>query len=801
MGNCSSKSPQGKKSVTSSVVVDKKPPQASGTKEVHAMKQRFQSVYYANQDSSEQNAVEEVENADMRLVNIFSKGVEVPVDFKPPSFAKTKDQIRLIRAAAASNFLFDDLSANASKTIIQAMEPFAAPKGKFIINQGETGDYFYVLEEGTVGFLVDGIRVGDAHAGQSFGELALMYDCPRAASCVIETSACKLWRVDQTLFKQILASQKMQEVSKDVKVLKTVSILKDLEPSYLKKIAYALNRVEYKKGSRIVTKGEVGHIFYIVQSGTVELTDIGLGVRKYEDTTMGVGEFFGERSLLTGDVRAANVTAKTDVVLMEMSEHEFKELLGPIEDIISEITKKKYLVQVPAIKKANPSKEEISLLVNRTHLRGAIFEKDEIIGIEGDQMPEPCIYIIMNGEVSAGSKVLKEGDYFCDDALLEKPAVFSSTFVSQGDGKNPTACAYITLKSFITIFGGISRLKGIVDRRRLSTGIDEQSYRRLTVTLNSLEKMKILGTGTFGKVWLVRHKETDNAWAMKVQKKTEILNYNQVDGVIREKNIMTQLTHPFLINMISAFQDEHDLYMVLNMYPGGELFSLLHRKGSSGVTESSAKFYAGVILEALDFMHLRSILYRDLKPENVLMDADGYCVLIDMGFAKMVEDKTYTLCGTPLYIAPEVILSRGHDKAADIWSLGVLIYEMVYGFTPFYDGNADQMALFKSIVQGRVNFPSSRKSACNDMVSRMLKRRAPFRLGCTKNGAQDIRTHDWFQGFDFDALRKKQIKAPWKPKMKSPFDTRNFDNWSHLEKPEKKRVRLNASQQAKFKEF
>lgn len=193
-------------------------------------------------------------------------------------------------------------------------------------------------------------------------------------------------------------------------------------------------------------------------------------------------------------------------------------------------------------------------------------------------------------------------------------------------------------------------------------------------------------------------------------------------------------------------------------------------------------FYAAVILEGLDYMHLQNIVYRDLKPENVLLDADGYCVVVDLGFAKEVKDKTYTLCGTPLYIAPEVILSKGHNKAADIWSLGVLIYEMVYGVTPFYVDGIDQMGLFKSVVRGNVKFPPRSDKDVNDLVTRMLHRRAAYRLGCLKDGAQDIRDHAFFSGIDFAALNSKTMKSPWKPKLKDPFDTKHFDDWSHLEK-------------------
>lgn len=242
----------------------------------------------------------------------------------------------------------------------------------------------------------------------------------------------------------------------------------------------------------------------------------------------------------------------------------------------------------------------------------------------------------MEGSVSAGEKTLLSGDYFCDDSMLGSPPTYSHTFISLGDGDKPTKCGQISLQSFVAVFGGRSRLMGSVgSSRRVMQPIDKKASFAGEVNLDTLEKLKILGSGTFGKVWLVRHKESNNAWAMKVQRKIDILTYKQTDGVIREKNIMAKLDHPFIIRLISAFQDDLDLYMVLKMYPGGELFSLLHQKSGSGINEKAAKFYSSIILEALDFMHLKNILYRDLKPENVLIDGDGYCVIIDMGFGKL----------------------------------------------------------------------------------------------------------------------------------------------------------------------
>ena len=195
-----------------------------------------------------------------------------------------------------------------------------------------------------------------------------------------------------------------------------------------------------------------------------------------------------------------------------------------------------------------------------------------------------------------------------------------------------------------------------------------KSQEEVKLTMDDLNMVRILGAGTFGKVWLVTRKpEGKEAYALKVQVKKQLIEYNQAEGVIREKNIMVKLDHPFIIKMVSHRKDDDKLYMLLKMYQGGELQTVIHTDTRDGIPEWAAKFYAANMLEGLSYMHHRHIIYRDLKPENVLLDSDGYTVIIDLGFAKIIKDKTYTFCGTPLYLAPEIIMQKGHNAGADHW--------------------------------------------------------------------------------------------------------------------------------------
>jgi protein kinase A len=240
--------------------------------------------------------------------------------------------------------------------------------------------------------------------------------------------------------------------------------------------------------------------------------------------------------------------------------------------------------------------------------------------------------------------------------------------------------------------------------------------------------------------------------------------------------------------------------MLLTLIQGGELLNIIQ---GGVLPESAAKFYAASIAEGLTYMHRRHILYRDLKPENVLLDKNGYAVIVDLGFAKSVTDKTYTFCGTPLYLAPEIVLSKGHDRAVDYWSLGCLIYEMLFGTTPFYERGIDQKGLFRNIVRGNWGIPKKSKISKNaiSLMEGMLQRKPTERLGCLAGGYRDIKNHPWMQEVNFVKLVKKQIKAPWTPKIDDPLDISNFDNFDDDEGFAKGKKPLTAEEQLVFQDF
>ncbi|KAI8971104.1 camp-dependent protein kinase 1 [Pilobolus umbonatus] len=323
------------------------------------------------------------------------------------------------------------------------------------------------------------------------------------------------------------------------------------------------------------------------------------------------------------------------------------------------------------------------------------------------------------------------------------------------------------------LIGDIEREKLRLKYIEYDKAILEQRRNKPKLRLNDFNLLRTLGTGSFGRVHLAQSKHNSRYYAVKVLKKTEIVRLKQVEHTNSEKQILDSAANPFMINLWGTFQDDINLYMVMDYVPGGELFSILRK--NQRFPDHIAKFYAAEVVLAIEYFHSNNIIYRDLKPENLLLDAQGHIKIIDFGFAKFVHDITWTLCGTPDYLAPEVIQSKGYGLAADWWSLGILIFEMLTGFPPFYDD--DHLKLYEKILQGKIKWPSYMDPFAKDLLKRLITPDLSRRYGNLKRGADDIKDHRWFSSIDYIKLANRQVRAPYIPTIRGEGDTSHFDKY------------------------
>ena len=312
---------------------------------------------------------------------------------------------------------------------------------------------------------------------------------------------------------------------------------------------------------------------------------------------------------------------------------------------------------------------------------------------------------------------------------------------------------------------------------------NKESSELVTVKLSyqDFEPLKLIGTGSFGKVLLVKYNSNNNLYAMKVLNKSQIKLKKQEENTKNERDLMVKLNNPFILSIKFAFQDESKLYIVSEFLQGGDLFYHLHHS-TINLTEEVAKFYIIELILGLEFLHQNNVIFRDLKPENILLDSEGHIRISDFGLSKILEnsrDKAYTLCGTLKYLAPEILKNKGYEKSVDWWSLGCIFYEMLMGHLPFkINGNVIDPEVFEE----KIKFNDNMNPLLVDLISQLLAVNPKKRIGYGDSDAKKIKEHQYFSDIDWNKYLNKEIEPPFVPKLDGDMDLRYFDK-SFTEEP------------------
>jgi len=303
-------------------------------------------------------------------------------------------------------------------------------------------------------------------------------------------------------------------------------------------------------------------------------------------------------------------------------------------------------------------------------------------------------------------------------------------------------------------------------------------------SLENFDLVKTVGTGTFSRVYLCQHKQKDKYFAIKILPINDVIQHKQVQHVKNEKEVLQKIHHPFLISLTDCWKDAHNLYFLFPFQSGGELFTFMRMYDR--LSPAAVKFYTSEIVCGLSYLHSLNIAYRDLKPENILLDAEGHTVLTDFGFAKTMTGSpsgvSYTMCGTPEYLAPEILQGRGHSKTVDWWSLGILIYEMLTGQPPFVDTSL--MGLYEKIMACELEWREqlvSVEDTTKDLVRRLLHTEENLRLGGGCSGAKEIQDHKYFAGTNWSDVYSRALAPPIVPCVSGEADTRYFNFYQENE--------------------
>lgn len=551
--------------------------------------------------------------------------------------------------------------------------------------------------------------------------------------------------------------------------------MKNLEVGQIHEIVECMYPVEYKPGSMIIREGDIGSLVYVIEEGTVEVTKAGTKL-----CTMGPGKVFGELAILYNCTRTASVKALSSCKLWAIDRQSFQSIM-----MRSGIRRQKeYTDFLKSVPKLKDLPEEILNQV-ADNLDESHYSNGEYIirqGARGD-----TFYIIAKGKVKVTKKdkktsqevfirTLQKGDFFGERALQTEEVRTANIIADDKDGVDCLCLDRDSYTQLISSLGEVSLRQYEDEKKDRLADIPEDI---LSLRLHDFCVISTLGVGGFGRVDLVQVKNdpANRTYALKQLKKYHIVETRQQEHIMNEKNIMLETRCSFITRLYRTFKDTKYLYMLLEACLGGELWTLLRDKGS--FDDGTTRFYTACVLEAFVYLHGRGIVYRDLKPENVLLDTTGYVKLVDFGFAKKIGHgrKTWTFCGTPEYVSPEIILNKGHDLSTDLWSLGVFMFELLTGNPPFT--GSDPMRTYNMILKGidAIDFPRKITKNANGLIKKLCRDTPSERLGFGRGGTKDIAKNKWFEGFNWEGLRKLSLKPPYIPQVRSNVDTSNFDEY------------------------
>jgi cGMP-dependent protein kinase len=586
---------------------------------------------------------------------------------------KSKQQIK---DAIMDNDFLKHLDSIQIRELVDSMYSRDVEANEYVVREGDPGKHLYVSAEGEFEVIVGGKVLGVMGPKKAFGELAILYNCTRTAS-IRAILKSKVWVLDRRAFQQIMLRTGLQRIEENVKFLKSVSLLQNLNNDVLNKIADVLEVEFYPEGTYIIRQGAKGDTFFLISQGNVKVTQRLPGSTVEEEIrTLGRGEYFGEQALIKEDKRTANIIAiSPGVECLTLDRESFIQHIGHL----CELREKDYGDKERFYALKNSHAQPVPVAVN------SAFDKD-----------------------------------YAD------------------------------------------------------------------IELKDLNVVATVGIGGFGRVELVKYSKNNviKIFALKQMKKQHIIDTKQEEHVYNERKIMLSMASPFICRLYRTFKDNKYIYLLLEACMGGEVWTILRNMGR--FNEPTAQFIVGCVIQAFEYLHTRGIVYRDLKPENLMLASNGYVKLVDFGFAKFIgySSKTWTFCGTPEYVAPEVILNKGHDRAVDYWALGILIHELLTGTPPF--SAPDPMKTYNIILKGIdvIEFPRHVTRSAQSLIKRLCRDLPTDRLGYQRCGVDDIRKHRWFQGFDWDGLATLTLQPPKLSQVNGPLDLSNFDTFPNDDSPE-----------------
>ncbi|CAD8125704.1 unnamed protein product [Paramecium sonneborni] len=677
---------------------------------------------------------------------------EIVENIQKSNKKKSPFDYQLILNAFTTNSLFQSLSQQEQEAILEQMFYCTTPDGQFVFRQGDLkASSFFLIERGQCQIIIDGEVKKVLKQSDSFGERALLYNAPRSAS-VRAVGDCAFWAIDRNLFRKMIEDMRMHEFEENRQFVENLKSFEFLTFDQRSAISSVLFTVQFKKGEIIVSQGESATSFFIIKKGSVSVIQNDNEIRK-----MKKGESFGEMALFQNSTRGATVkAAEEDVRCLVITRDELTKILGDKIQVIMFTNK-----QIWAIEKHQVLGQLTELQIQKIvqNMNQFNYEQGAIVFEERVQK----LVIVLRGElIFTGSKMkaASEGQVF-GDTYFNKQQLSDPVIA-----KDKCILAEIDFKRFEEVIGGsldqvINKNQKINEKHK-----KQQSYKHdySHLKLEEFTSLKKLGQGQFGNVYLVKNPKDNppHFYALKCISKQQIVDQHLEKHLAQEKQVLTSVHHPFLMKYYCSFQDSNHVFFLVEFIKGMELFDVIRDIGLLSAFDT--QFYIGSLILCIEYLNKQKIVYRDIKPENIMVDEKGYVRLIDMGTAKFLNHKggrTYTIIGTPHYMAPEILQGKGYTFPVDIWSIGICMYEFMCGQVPYAEEAEDPYEIYEEIQKKQLSYPQFLKDRkAKKFMEQLLNKTPELRLG---GSYASLKANQWFDQFDWDKLFDKEMKPPYLP--------------------------------------
>ncbi|KRX03427.1 Protein kinase-like domain [Pseudocohnilembus persalinus] len=714
-------------------------------------------------DSQKGSNVENVNERRSKQMVVVEGGEQVHEQITIINKKKTPNENTFIITCLKNHFVFYNLNEAELENIVKKMFYCEVAQQQFIFQQSYPASSFFILERGSMEVIVNDKTKRELKAGDGFGELALLYNAPRSAS-VRALELCNLWGIDRNTFRRAVEEMITKEYEENRKFMEVVRFFHNLTNEQKDAIAAVLIVQKFYKNQIIVTEGDPASSFYIIKEGTVTVLKGTKEVRKLYK-----GDSFGEQALYYNTVRQMTVRAEDEVKCLALGRDTLTKILG---DQVHAVTFRN--LQKWAFEKNNLltklNKAQIDKVLDVMKISS--YKAGDIIMKKGTIANQKIVVIIEGSlkKAKSGITVASKAQAWGEEFLLEnqKAKTFDDDIVMETDG----VIAEITSENFTDCIGG--QIEEIIkqnesSREKKMQKIDPSKREAAkSIKLDTLIYIKTIAFGQFGPVYLVKSNYAYNDqyyFALKAFNKIQISEQSLEKYIYQEKQVLEIVNFPFIIQYARAFKDNCDVYFLVEFVKGMELFDVIRDIGLLNTYDS--QFYVASMILILEYLHHQNVIFRDMKPENLMVDEKGYLKLIDLGTAKILKGKhgmgnrTFTIIGTPHYMAPEIICGKGYNCFVDLWSVGICLYEFMCGMVPFGEEAEDPYEIYEEIIKKDINYPTYLKDKkAKKLMDQLLSRVPEVRFG---GSYPTLKSNPWFENFDWDKLLEKELKPPYTP--------------------------------------